>query len=357
MTKPKNPEPNPIEDAIGERAQTPHQPSDPTPAPSIQLTEIPEEPTPASNSPRTLRDAPDQPLTQSEEVTLEELNLKTMEKLQEEYPEEPIVAEKLSQTDLQKVAQDVKKAAMQKGERTTPVSKPALPTVTTTSSQESPPQDSVVEKEFSEKAFQAPIVNTPPQGTEADIIKEKAKNIAKQGKERAVQEIPPKVKELIDLELAVEDKITQMEKSLPGEGYVCGHCGEASSPPDFNHVKRCPKLPVEEKELVALRKYILEDGFVLNTVAFHIVTLCADPMTTPSTTTWDFKDRAEVPAMVLALLNQPGYLEGIWPSLRIVMGSNKGNSAWCSGIATTIAFFDVVRTLPALKELQIEEKS
>ena len=113
-------------------------------------------------------------------------------------------------------------------------------------------------------------------------------------------------------------------------------------------------IPAEEIELTALRKYILEDGFVVAAVAFHIVSLCAQPMTTPSTTSWDFRDRAMIPEMVLALLNQPGYLEGIWPSLRIVMGSNKGNSAWCAGIATTIAFFDVIRTLPAIEELKNE---
>lgn len=112
--------------------------------------------------------------------------------------------------------------------------------------------------------------------------------------------------------------------------------------------------PAEDIELTALKKYIQEDGFVLATVAFHIVTLCAEPMTTPSTTTWDYKDRACVPDMVLALLNQPGYLEGIWPSLKIVMGTNKGNAAWCAGIATTIAFFDVIRTLPAIEELKNE---
>ena len=114
--------------------------------------------------------------------------------------------------------------------------------------------------------------------------------------------------------------------------------------------------PAEDVELTALRKYILEDGFVEATVAFHIVSLCAQPMTTPSTTTWDFKDRAMIPKMVLALLNQPGYLEGIWPSLRIVMGSNKGNAAWTAGISTTIAFFDVIRTLPFVEELKNDTK-
>ena len=148
----------------------------------------------------------------------------------------------------------------------------------------------------------------------------------------------------------------------------CPDCGKCNSDDlqkaaTYNRImaqqetKEESPIPAEDIELTALRKYILEDGFVLATVAFHIVALCAQPMTTPSTTMWDFKDRAEIPAMVLALLNQPGYLEGIWPSLKIVMSSNKGNAAWCAGIATTIAFFDVVRTLPALKELQNEEKS
>ena len=115
-------------------------------------------------------------------------------------------------------------------------------------------------------------------------------------------------------------------------------------------------LPAEDVELTALKKYILEDGFVLSTVAFHIVSLCAEPLTTPSTTTWDFVDRAKIPDMVLALLKQPGYLEGIWPSLKIVMGSNKGNSAWTAGIATTIAFFDTIRVLPTIVELKGEQK-
>ncbi len=108
----------------------------------------------------------------------------------------------------------------------------------------------------------------------------------------------------------------------------------------------------EDKELTALREYILDNGFVVSTVAFHIVTLCAQPMVTPATTNWDFADRAMIPDMVYALLKQPGYIEGIWPSLRIIMGTNKGNTAWCSAIATTIAFFDVIRTLPVIEELK-----
>lgn len=229
MTKPKKSEPNPIEEAIGERAKTTKDvPKIVDKAEFQKLAEIPDEPSP------------------SEMLTLEELNRQTEERLQEKYPEIPIITTPKSSI---------------------PVSKPDLQPATETSSPASP-----VEKSEPAQTF-------PPQAL---------KNIQ----------------------------------------------------------------PVEDIELTALRKYILEDGFVLATVSFHIASLCAEPLTTPSTTTWDFKDRAMIPDMVLALLNQPGYLEGIFPSLKIIMGSNIGNTAWCAGISTTLAFFDVIRTLPTIKELQ-----
>lgn len=111
-------------------------------------------------------------------------------------------------------------------------------------------------------------------------------------------------------------------------------------------------ISAEDKELTALKKYILEDGFVVSGIAMHIVMLCGQPLVTPSTTSWAFVDRANIPDMVFAILRTSGYLEGIWPSLRIIMGTNKGNAAWTAGIATTIAFFDCIRGLPILKELE-----
>ena len=115
--------------------------------------------------------------------------------------------------------------------------------------------------------------------------------------------------------------------------------------------------PAEDKDLTVLKAYILDNGFVVATVAMHIRMLCTSAMTTPSTTGWDFADRANIPDLVFALLHQPGYLEEIWPSLSIIMSDNKANPAWTAGISMTIAFFDIIRTLPMLKELENEEKS
>ncbi len=121
----------------------------------------------------------------------------------------------------------------------------------------------------------------------------------------------------------------------------------------FNkHIQEDEELPAEDKDLKAIKDYVLSNGFVPSAVAMHIVMLCSQPLVTPSTTAWDFKDRANIPDMVFAILKTPGYLEGIWPSLKIIMGTNVGNPAWCASIATTIAFFDCIRTLPTLKELK-----
>jgi len=285
MTK-KKPEPNPIETAIGDRAKDPKAHEKFTK--EYQTEPIPQDPS----------EIPGEPSPQ-EVLTLEELNRRTEERLQEEPS--PEVKTAILETQIPYVPP----------KKEIPVSKPAPQPVTETSSLGSPPQKIEEIDEYSDAE------KSPTLAGIAESLGRKM-NEAQKG-------VAPTV-----------SGINKMIKENP----------EMFSP-----------TPAEDVELTALKKYVLEDGFVLATVAFHIVSLCAEPLTTPSTTTWDFADRASIPDMVLALLNQPGYLEGIWPSLKIVMGTNVGNSAWTAGIATTIAFFDVIRTLPAIVELKNETKS
>ena len=299
MTKKKKPEPNPIEEAIGDRANPPAKLT------SEELQKVAKDVKKAvvkgtilvPLNPSVIPDVP----SPQEMLNLEELNRQTEERLQDQYPEPTKVGHPVP---------------------TVPASRPDPPPVTKTSSPESPPQE--IEKGL--------------------ILPEKVERV-----------FPCKVEHIIETASDNQKQNEINERTLPkGSKITPCNCPQ-NNDESIIHIE----TPAEDIELTALRKYILEDGFVLATVAFHIVSLCAQPMTTPSTTTWDFKDRAMIPDMVLALLNQPGYLEGIWPSLKIVMGSNKGNSAWTAGIATTIAFFDVVRTLPAIEELKndTEKKS
>lgn len=295
MTKPKKPQTNPIEKAIGDRANPPAKLT------SKKLQEVAQDLKKEKvqgliQVPLNPSVIPDEP-SRSEMLTLEELNHRTVDRLQEQWPEEPMVEIPIT-TTTGKIA-NVPQAAMPP--QKTLVSKPENQPVTKTSSQES----------------------QPPQKTEADIIKEKAKEIRKQGGERAIGEMIKNI-------TGITPSVDTIRKII-------------NSPPEFL---------AEDVELTALRKYILEDGFNEAAVAFHIVTLCSQPLVTTSTTTWNFADRAMVPEMVLSLLNKCGYLEGIWPSLKIIMSSNAGNSAWAAGIATTIAFFDTIRMLPVLEEIK-----
>ena len=284
MTKKKS-EPNPIEEAIGDRTKT--------------TKDIP--PIVNSEQFKKLAKTQDEPSPQ-EMLTLEELNRQTEERLQDQYQETPQEV---------RIAQGLVPEVKVPTE--IPVLKPDPQPATKTSSPESPPQKAGTD-DLREKEFNFEGVDDQQKIDEIDEYQDAEKHEVETAARRVGRAF-----------------IKDVEKST---------------------IESLPDIPAEDVELTALRKYILEDGFVLATVAFHIVSLCAQPMTTPSTTTWDFKDRASIPDMVLALLNQPGYLEGIWPSLRIVMGSNKGNAAWTAGIATTIAFFDVIRTLPAIVELK-----
>jgi hypothetical protein len=116
-------------------------------------------------------------------------------------------------------------------------------------------------------------------------------------------------------------------------------------------IKEKPEMfkPIEDPNLTKLRSYIFDNGFTESAVAMHIVQLCSQPLVTPATPTWAFHNNADIPSLVFATLKQPGYIEGIWPSLQVVMGSNIANEAWSASIATTIAFFDVIRVLPVLQ--------
>ncbi len=279
MTKPKKPQTNPIEEAIGKRAKTPETPS------------------------RVLRDAPDQPLNQNEMLRLEDLNRQTEERF-------------LDSDEIRFPQRATVSIATPKSPQI-PVSKPSPQPETETSSQESQP---------SQKKIELVAKELPPLDTENDLL---------------ARHLPP------DSFDAAHAENCKSQGKLKGSD-VAKSLEEAINEKGL----KLQTPPAEDKDLTALKEYILDNGFTVAGVAMHIIVLCAQPMVTPATPDWDFVDRANVPDLVFEVLRQPGYLEGIWPSLRIVMGTNKANSAWTAGIATTLAFFDVIRILPTLKALK-----
>lgn len=304
--------PNPIEKAIGARAKTKEDLRERTKT-QADLGQIP-----LSNSlPSDVADVP----SPSEMLDLEELNRQTEERFREpdgiKFPQEPIAAQPMP----------VKTA-----EPSIPVSKPAPQPGKKTCSEGSPPQTEI-----------------PGGVRDSDldaVIKEDAKILSPLNTENAIGALDDLVKkEVPDVGGVMTDNHQEHVKAFK------------QFREEFNRDRKT--LAAEEPALRALRDFVFGESFVPSGVAIHIVSLCSQPMTTPSTTNWDFADRASIPDMVFSLLRQPGYLEGIWPSLKVVMSDNIGNPAWSAGIATTLAFFDMIRTLPMVKEMsyEVEEKS
>ena len=106
--------------------------------------------------------------------------------------------------------------------------------------------------------------------------------------------------------------------------------------------------PAEDPQLVLLRDYILSNGFNEACVAMHLSVICAQPLVVPSITTWAMPHYERIPAIVHKTLASSGFIETIFPALKVIMGDNLANLQWSSGIAISLTFFSVIQTLPYL---------
>lgn len=181
-----------------------------------------------------------------------------------------------------------------------------------------------------------PVLTTNPQPESIQTSSEESPESPK-----TEETTPPLSKD----ELGQLDQVTQEEDhDADCECNVCYYR-------NFRKVWR-DKSAEGDPELQALLEYVREDGFVVSTVAMNILLICGQPIVSPTTTTWMVPKGTDVPKLVYTLLLTPGYLESIWPSLKVMLGLSSGNAAWASGVATTIAFFDTVKMLPYLEELK-----
>lgn len=110
--------------------------------------------------------------------------------------------------------------------------------------------------------------------------------------------------------------------------------------------------PAEEIGLSMLKEHIMSNGFNEAVVSMYLNLICASPNMVPSTTTWNMPKRERLPAMVYKTLIAPGFLDTIYPALKIVMGSNIGNTDWTASTSITFAFFGVIWTLPYILEME-----
>jgi len=80
--------------------------------------------------------------------------------------------------------------------------------------------------------------------------------------------------------------------------------------------------------------------------------ILANPQVVPHTCHWVTEERIDVPLLIYQIINQPGYLEASFPSLRIILGRNLSNTAWAANVLVTLAFYDLIKILPQSHHLR-----
>lgn len=101
----------------------------------------------------------------------------------------------------------------------------------------------------------------------------------------------------------------------------------------------------EDPALTRIKRYFGDGHYVHGTAAGQVTAICANPSVMAPTTQWGQNLLNDLPKMLTGILMQAGYLDNIWPQLKLVMGTSVGNVQWAVQIASSIAFFDLLKVL------------
>jgi hypothetical protein len=134
---------------------------------------------------------------------------------------------------------------------------------------------------------------------------------------------------------------------------ICEYCGKKLTGAIPRLVCGC----IGETHLRRLIEYVNSEMYTSEWVRLHLMNITAIPKMIPSPILWDLPGDKDISWVVYNVAKQAGYIENVWPSLKILMGDSKDNTEWCCGVLTTMALFDAIRLLPYQQQLQkIENK-
>ena len=112
-----------------------------------------------------------------------------------------------------------------------------------------------------------------------------------------------------------------------------------------NSIPESPGLKKSDS-LRRLLEFVRSSAFNENYVQLHLNHIARIPSVIPVPAIWNIPGSVSVARLIYQTIMQPGYVESIWPSLSIVMGTSRDNMEWCCNVLCTLATFDVIRCLP-----------
>jgi hypothetical protein len=122
-------------------------------------------------------------------------------------------------------------------------------------------------------------------------------------------------------------------------------CSPVSQGPDPAEMKGV------DPEFTMLAEYVLQTVTETYILA-QMGAILSNPGAIPPLHMWKPEIDIDIPKVIHSIINQPGYLQQVYPRLRILMGTSFSNLAWTANVLITIAFFDMVRILPQSRYLK-----
>ena len=104
--------------------------------------------------------------------------------------------------------------------------------------------------------------------------------------------------------------------------------------------------PFNDSNLRRLKEYIAGPEYEINRVMYQLSSLCSIPQVIPSMTLWDIQKGVDFPKLVFELVKTPGFIDNVWPYLKLLLGASKDNTVWAASVLTTIATFEAIKVLP-----------
>lgn len=101
-----------------------------------------------------------------------------------------------------------------------------------------------------------------------------------------------------------------------------------------------------DPDLQKLLNWVSGDSFNKTTVEYMLANIYSIPGGLPYHDSWDIPKQLDMAKLVYDIMATSEYLIEVWPSLRIVMGTNAGNTTWTAGVAVLMALQDAIRLLP-----------
>lgn len=102
----------------------------------------------------------------------------------------------------------------------------------------------------------------------------------------------------------------------------------------------------QDLNLRRLVEYIHSNEYSEAWVQLHISSISSFPRVLPTPTLWDVPSSVDMAALVYQVVLTSGFVENIWPYLRLIMGLSKDNVNWTAAVLTTCALFQALPLLP-----------